>query len=109
MNRKLIVLILLLLGNGVANAADGCELPGSGIQWIADYCLLKLETDDLIVAQNCINSESKGSFKDECDQKIHYKRLMCKSAAAIGSYVKSEHTCISDPGFMGLVVRNNGL
>ena len=109
MIKQVMISLLILVAGGVVYASDDCELTGSAYQWLADYCLLKLETDDLVAAQKCIDDESNISFQNECDQKLHYKLLMCRSATARKIYIESERMCVGDPNFMGHIVRKNGL
>lgn len=87
----------------------GCELPGEVVQWIADYCLLALQTDDEIAAADCIGEHLARRFPSACAAKAHYKRAMCGRLAAGGAPGKSIEDCVADPEFMGRAVRGGGL
>lgn len=109
MLRTVVISTTIAVYASIGHAAEKCSLSGSGYQWLADYCLLKIETDDLIAAQDCMDAESKNAFSSECEQKRYYKKLMCHLSITKGVYVGTEQSCIDDPSFMGNVVRNNGL
>ncbi|OGA32057.1 MAG: hypothetical protein A3G80_15420 [Betaproteobacteria bacterium RIFCSPLOWO2_12_FULL_62_13b] len=69
---------LLMNGYGQATETDSCPVQGEAIQWIADYCMFKLETDDEIAVSDCIADEIKISFKSHCIAKARYKRALCE-------------------------------
>ena len=69
--------IVLMACTAAARAATPCAAPGEPIQWIADYCMLKLETDDEIAASGCIERERKARFSSACASNAHFKKRMC--------------------------------
>jgi len=86
--------------------AGGCPVPGPRIQWLADYCMYKVESDDIVAAYPCMNEEGKRRFGNDCEAKKHYKRQICRIAK---EPEQSEDECVRDPAFMGPTVRNNGV
>lgn len=86
-----------------------CSVQGEVIQWAADYCMLKLETDDEIAAAECIGEQSKAAFPSECAAKIHFKRAMCGLVIAGDVSRGTVEQCVRDPAFMGRTVRNGGV
>ena len=87
---------------------DECP-PGEAIQWIADYCMARIGTDDEIAASDCIASETQRVFDNACKAKLHYKRSMCE--LALESLVRpgSIAACVADRTFVGRTVRHNGV
>ena len=86
-----------------------CSVQGAVIQWAADYCMLKLETDDEIAADECIGEQIKATFPSECAAKIHFKRAMCGLVIARDGSRGTVEQCVKDPAFMGRTVRNGGV
>jgi hypothetical protein len=99
---------LLLLANAAA-AKPACRAEGEPIQWIADYCMLTLGTDDEIAASACIEKESKRRFAGRCASNMHYKTKMCRIMAAAGTRQGSVEQCVKDPTFKGRTVENGGV
>lgn len=90
-------------------APEDCAIPGTLIQWQADYCLFAIGTDDLIAAQPCIDEQPR-DFADECAGKRHYKRLRCELVVSAGHRAGGTvEACVADPDALGSVVRNDGL
>ncbi|MBC8023851.1 MAG: hypothetical protein H7Y14_12065 [Burkholderiales bacterium] len=89
--------------------AQPCKLPGERIQWAADYCMARLETDDEIAAGECIGEEMGRKFKDACAAKVHAKTAMCRLAIARGQRHDGVDACVRDPAFVGSTVRNGGV
>ncbi|MBI2308161.1 MAG: hypothetical protein HYU78_12745 [Rhodocyclales bacterium] len=79
------------------------------MQWIADYCMLALQTDDEIAASRCIEEHLARRFPSECDARTHYKRAMCGLHVAGGASGQSLEACMADPDFMGRTVRHGGV
>lgn len=98
----------MLAAPQLAHTVPGCELPGSLIQWQADYCLFVSETDDLVAAQSCIDEQPR-DFADECSGKRHYKRLRCELIVAAGYRSGTTEACIRDVDAVGSVVKRDGL
>ena len=89
-------------------APRACAVPGETIQWMADYCMLTLETDDEIAASGCIEAQQKLRFRDACAAKLHFKRAMCGILARSGT-VGSVARCVADPAFRGRTVERGGV
>lgn len=103
---------LLMNGYGHATETDPCPVQGEAIQWIADYCMFKLETDDEIAVSDCIADEIKTSFsfKSDCAAKAHYKRALCElTIRAEATQEGPIERCVADGSFMGSTVRNGGV
>jgi len=98
---------------GVPAAAQvlppACTVPGEVIQWIADYCMLKMQTDDEIAVSDCIVESHRTAFPTECAAKIHYKRAMCSLVKEGGGSDKAIEGCLADPAFMGRTVKYGGV
>lgn len=90
-------------------AAFACDIPGTKIHWIADYCMAQLETDDEIPASACIAKELALAFPGDCAAKRHYKKAMCQLSVSRGTTKDSVERCAADPGFVGRTVRNGGV
>lgn len=103
----LTVLALPALASSPSHAA-ACPLPGEVVQWIADYCMQTLQTDDEIAASDCIGQQLAQPFADDCAARQHYKAAMCAQAAA-GEGGRSVADCLADPEFLGPTVRNGGV
>jgi hypothetical protein len=98
-------MLCLWAGTAMAQAKPApCPVPGEKIWWIADYCMAKLETDDEIVAGDCINEELRIGFSDDCIAKRYFKRQLCQ---VVQKGRASE--CARDPNFAGPTVRNGGV
>ena len=101
---------IALVACGVAPAAElrTCPVPGELQYWQADYCMAGIGTDDIIVASDCLERESRIRFRSSCSGKLRYKQAMCKLAVRAGSYSGSVDSCVEDPLFIGATVRNGG-
>ena len=86
-----------------------CEIPGTSVQWQADYCLAATQTDDLVAAQPCIDHERRRSHGEECAARRHYKQDWCRLVVHNGGSGQSFAECIADPEASGAVVKGNGL
>lgn len=100
---------LLMDGSGRAAEIDSCPVRGETIQWIADYCMFRLETDDEIAAGDCIADEIKTRFKNDCVAKTHYKRALCELTIRAEAAQGPVERCLADGSFMGNTVRNGGV
>jgi len=87
---------------------SACELPGEPVQWIADYCMLKLSTDDEVTAGDCIARESRHAAGPACGVKRKYKRSMCELLVRRDKRV-TVPTCVKDPAIVGHTVRSGGV
>jgi hypothetical protein len=105
------ILTALLSGfGGMARAAGpDCPVEGELVHWIADYCMAHLETDDEIVAGDCIADELKKSEKDTCSRKRDYKQALCELARARGTLTVPVEQCVSDRNFAGRTVQHGGV
>jgi hypothetical protein len=109
--KRIAYLILVATLSGCASASlpvQTCQIPGDYVQWRADYCLFKSETDDIIAASSCLEYESRRLFRSSCTGKIYYKRSLCELAIAAGQRSDSVDSCLKDPLFIGPTVRNGG-
>jgi hypothetical protein len=103
------VAVLLAGAIGSARAAaSACPVEGELVQWIADYCMSKLETDDEIAASDCIAKELQGKRGSACAAKQHFKRTLCELAVA-RAHVSSVEQCVADRSFAGSTVRQGGV
>lgn len=100
---------LTMDGYGQAAEIDSCPVQGETIQWIADYCMFRLATDDEIAVSDCIADEIKASFKSDCVAKAHYKRALCELAIRAEATQGPIERCLADRHFMGSTVRNAGV
>ncbi len=103
------VALALITGLSPAAIASSCPAPGEPVQWRADYCMLKLETDDEIAASACIVEEGKRRFRSTCASNTHFKRRMCELMIRSGTRGSSLAQCVQDPDFMGGTVRRGGV
>lgn len=86
-----------------------CPIPGTRTHWAADFCMATLETDDEIPAGECIGTEHRRRFRDDCEAKRHYKREMCRLAVERRIREDGIEGCLADPKFVGPTVRNRGV
>lgn len=86
-----------------------CAVQGEVIQWVADYCMLKMQTDDEIAVSDCIEDSRRTSFSTECAAKIYYKRVMCALSTDGEASAMAIEKCLADPAFMGRTVRHGGV
>jgi hypothetical protein len=109
------VLLAILGGAGLVAAyspiaaAPRCALPGETIQWVADFCMAKMETDDEIAVSDCIERERKRLPNDACAAKTRMKRAMCTLAIARGHRSDGVERCVADRGYMGTTVERGGV
>jgi hypothetical protein len=89
--------------------ASQCAVEGESIQWIADYCMLKMETDDEIAVSDCIEAELQKSFPDSCASNVHFKTNMCEAVIHNGTKSGTVDQCVKDPTFKGRVVEAGGV
>ena len=86
-----------------------CDIPGEPVQWIADYCMAKIGTDDEIAASDCIAKENQKEFRSSCNAKGHFKWELCKVLIQSGAREGSVDACLNDPAFVGSTVQNGGV
>jgi len=111
MPMRTFAVVTLLLASALASAraaGPACPIEGEVVQWIADYCMSKLETDDEIAASDCIAKELQGKRGSACAAKRHFKRALCELAAARAG-VSSVEQCVADRSFAGSTVRQSGV
>jgi hypothetical protein len=109
---KLQLVIALITLSHVANAGEppSCPVPGKAVQWIADYCLARTETDDLIAAGPCIDEETASlDGTTACAVKTRYKARLCRLLVGSGARSGTVAACASDPSFSGNIVRDNAV
>jgi hypothetical protein len=101
--------VVFSASSGTASSATQCLAEGEPIQWIADYCMLKMETDDEIAVSGCIEEERKKSFTASCASNLHFKTKMCEVVIRNGTRAGSVDQCVKDPKFKGRVVEAGGV
>jgi hypothetical protein len=79
------------------------------VQWIADYCMLKMQTDDEIAVSDCVADESKRAFPSACASNTHFKTLMCEEVIRNGARPGPAERCVADPRFKGRTVERGGV
>lgn len=99
---------LAVLTSG-AEAATSCLADGEPVQWVADYCMLKMETDDEIVVSGCIEEERKARFANACASNLHFKKRMCELMIRNGTRAGTLDACVNDPAFKGRTVEAGGV
>ena len=107
--RATIVSVVLTASSAHVVAADQCAVAGEPIQWVADYCMLKMATDDEIAVSGCIEEESKTNVSDSCAVKLRLKRSMCEIVVGNGTRTGTVDQCLEDPTFKGRVVEAGGV
>ena len=106
---RTLLAFVLIAGLSPAMAATSCLAPGEPIQWRADYCMLKMETDDEIAVSGCIEQEGKRRFANSCASNTHFKKRMCELVVQNGSKAGTVDRCVKDPTFKGRVVGRGGV
>ena len=101
--------LALCTAASLANAASPCPAAGEPTHWRADYCMLKMETDDEIAVSGCIEREGKRAFPNACASNTHFKQRMCELMIRSGTRAGTVARCIKDRSFMGRTVRNGGV
>lgn len=91
------------------DAMVSCAAPGAPIQWAADYCMLRMETDDEIAVSECIDEQRRVRFANDCAANLHFKARMCELMIRNGTRAGSLELCIDDPTFKGSTVRSGGV
>lgn len=104
-----VLALALLACTGGAVAAGPCTAPGEPIHWIADYCMLTLETDDEIAASACMEREGRRRFRSDCAASTFFKRRMCEVTIRSGTRAGTVGQCVRDPAFQGRTVRLGGV
>jgi len=100
----LAVTLLLAVSPAPTFAAPACELPGAAVQWIADYCMRLLQTDDEIAASDCIATQLERDFPTPCEAKRHFKRALCALDPD-----RDVERCVADPDYLGGTVHRGGI
>jgi hypothetical protein len=105
-----VMLLAVLAAIAISTEAKTpCAIEGEPIQWIADYCMLKMETDDEIAVSGCIEEQSKQTFPTACASNAHFKKLMCEGMIHAGTRGGTPEQCIKDPAFKGRTVEAGGV
>src|SRR3954465_9048167 len=107
--KALALALTLLTRLSLVEAATPCIAPGEPIQWVADYCMLKMETDDEIAVSGCIEAERKKTFDSACASNLHFKRRMCERLVRQGTRAGTVAQCVKDRTFKGRVVEAGGV
>jgi hypothetical protein len=103
------VLVALVVLSSCSNNRNSCPADGNTIQWIADYCMLQMETDDEIAASGCIDKESRVRFASACAANLHFKKRMCELVIRNGTRAGTLDQCVTDPAFKGRTVEAGGV
>ena len=82
-----------------------CEIAGESIQWQGDYCLMAMQTDDLVAAEPCMRVESKRWHGEECARRRYFKQEWCRGVVDNGSMARTLAECIADPESAGTIVQ----
>lgn len=82
---------------------------GATVQWIADYCMAKIGTDDEIAASDCIIEQNKILFRSTCAANLHFKKALCEVVVKSGGRAGTVDGCVNDPGFFGPTVKRGGV
>jgi hypothetical protein len=99
-----------LLGLAAALGVPGqCAVEGEPIHWVADYCMLSMQTDDEIAVSDCIAKELKTAFPGKCASNLHYKNSMRDIMVRNGTRAGAVEQCVEDPAFMGRTVEADGV
>ena len=110
---KMTLLIVLTIATAFwsirIGAMEQCAAEGEPIQWVADYCMLKMETDDEIAVSGCIEEERKRAFPSSCASNLHFKKGMCEAMIRNGTRTGTVDQCVKDPTFKGRVVEAGGV
>lgn len=101
--------VVAIAWSAQVGAADQCAADGEPIQWVADYCMLKMETDDEIAVSGCIKEERKKTFPSDCASNLHFKKSMCEAMISNGTKTGTVDQCVKDPTFKGRVVEAGGV
>jgi len=104
-----IAAVVTLAWSEQAHPESRCTVEGEPVQWVADYCMLKMETDDEIAVSDCIQEERKKSFSDSCASNLHFKKGMCEAMIRNGTKTGTVDQCVKDPTFKGRVVEAGGV
>jgi hypothetical protein len=86
-------------------ADPDCEIDGESIQWQADYCMMAMQTDDLIAADRCMDIESRTYHGEECARRRYFKQEWCRGVVDNGSLPRTLAECIADPEAGGHTVQ----
>ena len=110
MGIRRIASLFFALVTGLARAQGSpCLAPGEPIQWRADYCMLRMQTDDEITVSACIEREGRRHFADACASNLHFKRQMCARMVRDGTRAGTVDQCVKDRGFRGRTVQQGGV
>jgi hypothetical protein len=109
--RLLLAAMTGVLALGITARANGaeCSVQGDPIQWIADYCMLEMQTDDEIAAGDCIEKRLRRAPRDACEAKRRTKEAMCALAIDRSLRSGSVEACVTDPAFVGPIVAKGGV
>jgi hypothetical protein len=109
--RRLAALLALSAATGaaLAQAAEPCPVQGEAVQWVADWCMATLQTDDEIAASDCIALHPVSSFASACAAKVHFKLELCRLSGAPQAAPEALQACVDDPRVMGRTVREGGV
>ena len=103
-------LVMVSIVWSTPTSAEGqCVAAGEAIQWIADYCLLKMQTDDEIAVSDCIEEERKKPFPTSCASNLNFKKGICVAVIRNGTKADTVDQCMKDPTFKGRTVKAGGV
>jgi len=107
--KAFVVIAVLAAWASFAEARTVCAAAGEPVQWVADYCMLKMETDDEIAVAGCLEEGRKIKFASACASNTHFKRRMCELMIRNGTRAGSLNQCVRDPAFKGRTVGAGGV
>jgi len=102
--------ILLFTALPSVAANEECAAKGDILHWAVDYCLYQVETDDFEneSVQACLDKEHVFQLDNTCENRMAYKRKICRMPSVINSFPSVE-TCSKDRSFAGPTVRKGGV
>jgi len=107
--RRACVALWLIACPAFAHAQAACPAPGEPVQWIADYCMLEMQTDDEIAVSGCLEEQSRLRFASACESNTHFKKLMCEQAIRSRARSGTVADCVRDADFKGRTVEHGGV
>lgn len=107
--RIVIAAAVALVWSAQAYPQGRCAVAGEPVQWVADYCMLTMETDDEIAVSGCIERERKKPFATDCASNQYFKKAMCEVMIRNGTKTGTVDQCLKDPRFRGRVVEAGGV
>src|SRR6266849_7773713 len=95
-----VALLTILLCPPTQGAEPQCDIPGSTMHWIADYCMYRVGTDDFGSPEvsKCFTTENPKN-PDTCANRKKYKKKICELMKSY--FDNSTEKCMADKTFSG--------